>query len=61
MDQVAVDVTDIPDVKVGMTATLIGQDGDEEITAPMLAEDAESITNELLSRMGQRLNVICKL
>lgn len=61
MDQVAVDVTDIPDVKVGMTATLIGKNGDEEITAPMLAEDAESITNELLSRMGQRLNVILHL
>lgn len=60
MDQLAVDVTDIPEVKVGISATLIGKDGDEEITAPMVAESAESITNELLSRMGQRLNIICK-
>lgn len=58
MDQLAVDVTDIPDVKIGSIATLIGRDGKEEITAPMVAESAESITNELLSRMGQRLNII---
>lgn len=60
MDQLAVDVTDIPDVKVGITATLIGKDGNEEISAPMVADNSESITNELLSRMGQRLNIICK-
>ncbi len=71
MDQLAVDVTDIPNVKAGMTATLIGKDeneetsvtlivsdADEEITAPTVAEYSESITNELLSRMGQRLGVV---
>ncbi len=58
MDQLAVDVTDIPDAKVGMTATLIGKDGDEEITAPMVAENAASISNELICRMGRRLEVI---
>ena len=58
MDQLAVDVTDIPNVKNGSIATLIGKDGKEEITAPMVAESAESITNELLSRMGHRLNII---
>ena len=55
MDQLAVDVTDIPDIAVGMTATLIGWDGAEEIDAPTVAENAESITNELFSRMGSRL------
>lgn len=60
MDQLAVDVTDIPDVKVGITVTLIGKDGNEEITAPMVADNSESITNELLSRMGKRLTVVCK-
>ena len=48
----------IPNVKAGSIATLIGKDGKEEITAPMVAESAESITNELLSRMGHRLNII---
>ena len=60
MDQLAVDVTDVPNVKVGITATLIGKDGNKEITAPMVADNSESITNELLSRMGHRLNIICK-
>ena len=58
MDQLTVDVTDIPDVKVGMTATLIGKDGEKEITAPMIAENADSISNELLCRMGRRLEII---
>ena len=60
MDQLAVDVTDIPDVKVGMSATLIGRDGQEKITAPMTAENADSISNELLSRLGRRLEIIIK-
>lgn len=60
MDQLAVDVTDIPDIKVGITATLIGKDGDEEISASMIADNSESITNELLSRMGQRLKIVSK-
>lgn len=58
MDQLAVDVTDVSDVRVGSIATLIGKDGDTEITAAMVAENAESITNELLSRMGHRLSII---
>lgn len=58
MDQLCIDITDIPNVRVGMTATLIGRDGDQEIAAPMLAERAESITNELLSRMGGRLGEV---
>lgn len=57
MDQLAVDVTDITYVKAGMTATLIGKDGNEEILASEVAKKAESITNELLSRMGRRLKV----
>lgn len=48
MDQLAVDITDIHDVKVGMIAVLIGKDGEEEIQAPMVAEAAGSISNELL-------------
>lgn len=58
MDQLVVDVTDVPNIQVGMTATLIGKDGSEEISAPMVAGNSESITNELLSRMGSRLKII---
>ncbi len=57
MDQAMVDVTDIPGASVGMTATLIGRDGEEEIPASTVAGWADSITNELLSRMGRRLKV----
>ncbi len=58
MDQLVVDVTDIPDVEVGMIATLIGKDGEEEIIASMVAENADSISNEFLCRMGRRLQII---
>ena len=57
MDQMAVDVTDIPDVAPGDTATLIGRDGQEEITAPELAKLAGTITNDLLSGLGTRLGL----
>lgn len=57
MDQLAVDVTGVVDVYVGMTVTLIGRDGDAVLTAPQVAEQADSITNELLSRIGTRVAV----
>lgn len=58
MDQLAVDVTDIPNVKIGDTATLIGRDGDAVLTAAEVAQSTESIANELLSRMGRRLKIV---
>lgn len=58
MDQLAVDITEISNVSVGMTATLIGRDNGGEIDAPVVAEHAQSITNELLSRMGTRVSVV---
>lgn len=60
MDQFAVDVTDIPDIKVGMTVILIGRDEHDEILAPMVAQNSGSIANELLSRMGERLKVMVR-
>ena len=55
MDQTIVDVSGIPDVKAGETGTVIGKSRREEITAYELAEKAETITNEILSRLGKRL------
>ncbi len=57
MDQLTVDVTKLREVRVGDVVTLIGRDGEERIGAEELACGAESITNELLSRMGGRLSV----
>lgn len=60
MDQLTVEVTGIPDIKRGDVVTLIGRDGSEEITAEQMASNAGTITNELLSRLGDfRLKRVC--
>jgi len=56
MDQTMVDVTDIENVKCGDIAVIVGKSGNMEITAYDLAEQSDTITNEILSRMGSRLN-----
>lgn len=55
MDQTIVDVSDIPKVRAGDTAVVIGRSGAEEITACDLAQQSGTITNEILSRLGGRL------
>lgn len=54
MDQTIIDVTGIDDVKPGDYAVIMGKSGDLEITAYDLAELTDSITNEVLSRLGDR-------
>ena len=58
MDQLLVDVTDLPEAAPGDMVTLIGRDGNEELRAEELAGLCGTITNELLSRMGPRLPVV---
>ena len=58
MDQCTVDVTEVPEIRAGDTVTFIGTDGNLEITAEEVAEKAGTITNELLSRLGSRLERI---
>lgn len=53
MDQLVIDVSNIKEVKQGDIVTLIGED--EEISAEKIAGKADTITNELLSRLGIRL------
>lgn len=55
MDQTMVDISHIPGVCPGCEAVLIGVSGKEEITAADLARQAGTITNEILSRLGARL------
>lgn len=55
MDQMIVDVTHIEDAQQGDTATIIGQDGGELITAGQLAKRCGTLTNEILSRLGSRI------
>lgn len=59
MDQLAIDITDVADVKVGDVATVIG-DGDDSLTAVNVAAESQSIANELLCRIGVRLPVVSK-
>lgn len=58
MDQTIVDVTGIPTVSPGDVAVLIGTSGEEEISACDLAAQAGTISNEVLSRLGKRLERI---
>lgn len=55
MDQLLVDVTDVPGVCAGDVATLIGQDGALTIRAEEISRRCGTITNELLSRLGHRI------
>ena len=55
MDQTLVDVSRIPNITQGDTAVLIGRSGMQEITAGELAVRCGTITNEILSRLGARL------
>ena len=49
MDQMMVDVTDIPDVQVEDVVTLVGTDGDETITIEEIANPAARFDYEMLS------------
>lgn len=55
MDQTVADVTDIPGVTVGTTATLIGTDGEYTITADDLAVMADTIGYEIICGIGLRV------
>lgn len=58
MDQLMVDITDIPQVKIGDTVVFIGKSDDKEIPITEMAYNGNTITNELLSRLGNRLKKI---
>ena len=56
MDQLTIDVSHIDEAKPDDVVTLIGTDGNEQIRCEEVAEKCGIITNELLSRLGCRLN-----
>jgi len=60
MDQAIVDVSMIPDLREGDIAVIIGKSGEEEITVGNLAQQCNTITNEILSRLGARLERVLK-
>lgn len=55
MDQMMVDVTDIPEVKVGDQVTLVGKDGDQQISVEEIAEAAGSFNYEFVCGISRRV------
>lgn len=58
MDQLLIDVSKIPHVLSGDEVIFIGKSGKEHITASEFAYAAGTISNEILSRLGNRLDRI---
>ena len=55
MDQIMVDVTDIPDTKMGDTAVLLGSDGPETLTADDMAALVGTIGYEIVCDISERV------
>ena len=55
MDQLMVDVTDIPETAVGDRVTLVGRDGEEVITMEQIAEAADSFNYEFVCGISRRV------
>jgi alanine racemase len=55
MDAITLDVTHVPGVEVGDVTTLIGSDGDEIITAEQVAAWSSTISYEVLTSIGPRV------
>ena len=55
MDMSMADVTDIPDVRVGDEVVLLGEQGEERISAEELADLAQTIHYEVICAVGARV------
>lgn len=55
MDQLMVDVTHIQNIHINDIVTIVGENGNQRIHIEELSKNAQTISNEILSRIGQRL------
>ena len=55
MDLTTIDVTDVPDVKLGDVVTLYGKDGNGEIKVSDVAHEIGTVTSDLLCALGRRV------
>ncbi len=55
MDVVMLDVTDVPDVAIGDTATVYGTDGEHIYPANVVARSIGTVTSDLISGVGRRV------
>ncbi|MCC6094743.1 MAG: alanine racemase [Eubacterium sp.] len=60
MDQMMVDVSDIPDVQVEDVVTLVGHDGEEYIPIEEIADPAASFNYEMLCHISPRVYRVYK-
>ena len=55
MNLMMVDISDIPGVKLEEPVTLIGKNGEEIISADLLADWANTVNYEILSRINEKI------
>lgn len=55
MDQMLVDVSMVDKISYSDIVTIVGKDGDNEIRVETIAQLSQTISNEILSRLGTRL------
>lgn len=60
MDQMMIDITDIPKVSVGTEVTVIGQSGDNSITFAEIADMVDTIPYELVCNISVRVPRVYK-
>jgi alanine racemase len=61
MDQLMVDVTELSDVNVGDEVTILGKDGENEITAEEIANLTNTINYEVVCQFQKRVTILqCK-
>ena len=58
MDMIIVDITDIPEVKIGSEAVITGKQGNEEITLLQMAEWAGTIQDDILTKWNKGIKRI---
>jgi alanine racemase len=55
MDLTTLDVTDLPDVRLGDVVTIYGNDGDDAIVVSDIAREIGTVTSDLLCALGRRV------
>jgi alanine racemase len=55
MDLTTLDVTDLPDVRLGDVVTIYGNDGDDAIIVSDIAREIGTVTSDLLCALGRRV------
>ena len=58
MDQCMIDVTDVPEVKLGDTAVVMGEEGSLAVTADDIGDQALTIPYEITCGFGQRMEKV---